>query len=58
MQGWLQCPQVIVGVLLLKSQDGSIGTPWSVPCLLFQGQVLSREHLNLTASGADSLLPS
>lgn len=45
-------------VLLLRSQDGSIGTPWSAPSLLLQGQILSRQHLNLTATGADSLLPS
>lgn len=57
MQGRL-CPQVIVWVLLLRRQDGSIGTPWSAPSLLLQGQILSRRHLNLTASGADSQLPS
>lgn len=56
--GEAECSSVIVWVLLLRSQDSSIGTPWSPPSLLLQGQVLSRQHFNPTASGADSLLPS
>lgn len=60
LQGRLQCPQVILWVLLLRRKGKmalEVGGPWDVLSSLLQGQILSRQSFNMSASEKDSLIP-